>query len=239
MLHSKFLPLLAMPFAASALHARFAVAARQTAAMSSSRLVFMNADPPDALETDVELDPLTVEAVASAAAEVDVIASEPVEVQAKEYQLDKRHAPAGDRDASVAHQREAASFFDSLLNERESCTSAKTTPIEETVKDKIRKMSFLQSELEYVIALGLQSKAREQWIENKMLLEEKKRVVKQQWVRGRAERQHESPTHRCRVVATSGLHALPRGGADRVCVRVFCVLTGRVEGASGDDDRGV
>ena len=48
---------------------------------------------------------------------------------------------------------------------------------------QVRELSFLQSELEYVVSSGLASEARETWLEEKAALEAQKRDVKRDWVR--------------------------------------------------------
>ena len=102
-----------------------------------------------------------------------------------DMQLSQQPTRAGDRDASVVQYREASSFFESLLHQREASRPAGSaaTPVETTLQDKVRQLSFLQSELEYVISSGLASEARETWLEEKAALEALKRNVKLEWVR--------------------------------------------------------
>ena len=60
-------------------------------------------------------------------------------------------------------------------------SSDASMPLETTVKEKVRKMSFLQSELEYVVSSGLASETRNKWLVDKLSLEEQKRICKEQW----------------------------------------------------------
>jgi hypothetical protein len=162
-------------------------------------------EAPDVLKTPVKvtLDEAVVEAAAEAAA--TVIEVEPAE----ELQLDRyndgvvghrdavaqyrdvgnrdaavtQYRDVGHRDAAVTQYREAASFFGDLLKERatSSRSAGASTPLKTTVQERIQKMHFLQSELEYVITSGLASTARKQWLVDKAALEGRKRECQQDW----------------------------------------------------------
>lgn len=126
---------------------------------------------------DVEVEVMSVEDSAavkltdgSASAQNNVVDA------AQELQINRYQ---GDRDASVVQYREAASFFGALVKEREASPPAgQSTGIDRTIKEKVQKMSFLQSELEYVVSSGLASEARQKWLDDKHDLERHKRQCK-------------------------------------------------------------
>ena len=190
-----------LPCAAAALVTQFSVA-RPATATSLNSLVMSGMDDPhfrfqhDAALDSVKLDEATVAKAAAAAAdsEVEVLR----EHKADPSQLTVREAT----DVRIDHYRgtyEAASFFDALLKERQASGEAEgeSNPIDTTIKEKVRKMSFLQSELEYVVSTGLASDARRKWLVDKAALEEQKRECKQQWVRvpGHHSRATKPPLH--------------------------------------------
>ena len=162
----------------------------------ANAIMSMSEEAPEVIvQADITLDENTVEVAAAAAAEVidmpvDAWGSMGTKSTAP-VQLERRDASStSDRDATLVQHREAASFFDTLLEERDQASGAgEPTPMETKVKEKIRKMSFLQSELEYAVSSGLASKARKEWVEDKMVLEEQKCVCKQQWADLKARQQ--------------------------------------------------
>ena len=87
--------------------------------------------------------------VSAAVMEVEILLEDDVEVllAAQEFQpaLREQASSACERDAAVVQYREASSFFDALLQEREASSPAgETTPMEASVKEKVRRMSFLR-----------------------------------------------------------------------------------------------
>ena len=138
--------------------------------------------------------------VEAAASEVEVLHAQeevmpaPMAEAMKEVQAQDRYRAAlratghdaADRDSAVVQYREAATFFGGLLHSRGDGPS---TPIEELVQEKIRQISFLQSELEYVVATGLESTARKQWLLDKADLEARKAECAEDWAELRARQQ--------------------------------------------------
>ena len=170
-----------LPCAAAAAFAPYTVV-RPTTATSLNGVMSATHDPTDALDS-VKLDEATVKAAAAAAdSGVEVLRVDEVEPSQLRV-VEETEVRNLDQYGGTY---EAASFFDALLTEREATCEAEgeSNPIETGIKEKVRKISFLQSELDYVISSGLASESRRKWLVDKAALEEQKRECKQQWVCG-------------------------------------------------------
>jgi len=160
-----------------------------SAATASSRALYMSANQ----DLHHGLSLREAAALKSAAVRIDAETIEAVKAaaSAEVVPVDDLAPRVPGADTAIVQYGEAASFFGRLLEEREaSRAGAQSTPIETILKQKVLRMSFLQSKLEHVTSAGLASEARRRWLVDKAALEREKRECKQEWAELRARHEH-------------------------------------------------
>ena len=132
------------------------------------------------------IEPETLEAVKAAVSEVEVLAGE----DAAPKRFDEQHyltlynpGTAVQTDSVRVQYQPTLSLFEFLLTERAATASAEEekSPLDAQVEEKVAGLRLLQAELGVVVSHGLMSEQRQQWLEAKAALEEKKRECTQKW----------------------------------------------------------
>ena len=137
------------------------------------------------------IEPETLEAVKAAVSEVEVLAGEDAAPKRfNEQRFDEQHyltlynpGTAVQTDSVRVQYQPTLSLFDFLLTERAATASAEEekSPLDAQVEEKVAGLRLLQAELGVVVSHGLMSEQRQQWLEAKAALEEKKRECTQKW----------------------------------------------------------
>ena len=144
------------------------------------------------------IDPETLEAVKAMVSEVEVLADEDLVPLADEdlaskrfaeQRFDEQHyltlynpAQAVQTDSVRVQYQPTLSLYDFLLTER-AATEEEKSPLDAQVEEKVAGLGLLQAELGVVVSRGLMSEQRQQWLDAKAELEEKKRECTQKWAR--------------------------------------------------------
>ena len=142
------------------------------------------------------IDPETLEAVKAMVSEVEVLADEDLVPLADEdlapkrfaeQRFDEQHyltlynpAQAVQTDSVRVQYQPTLSLYDFLLTER-ATTEEEKSPLDAQVEEKVAGLGLLQAELGVVVSRGLMSEQRQQWLDAKAELEEKKRECTQKW----------------------------------------------------------
>ena len=134
------------------------------------------------------IDPETLEAVKAAVSEVEVLADEDLAPKRfAEQRFDEQHyltlynpAQAVQTDSVRVQYQPTLSLYDFLLTER-ATTEEEKSPLDAQVEEKVAGLGLLQAELGVVVSRGLMSEQRQQWLDAKAELEEKKRECTQKW----------------------------------------------------------
>ena len=137
------------------------------------------------------IEPETLEAVKAAVSEVEVLADEDAAPKRfNEQRFDEQHyltlynpTQAVQTDSVRVQYQPTLSLFEFLLTERAATASAEEekSPLDVQVEEKVAGLRLLQAELGVVVSHGLMSEQRQQWLEAKAHLEEKKRECAQKW----------------------------------------------------------
>ena len=137
------------------------------------------------------IEPETLEAVKAAVSEVEVLADEEAAPKRfNEQRFDEQHyltlynpTQAVQTDSVRVQYQPTLSLFEFLLTERAATASAEEekSPLDAQVEEKVAGLRLLQAELGVVVSHGLMSEQRQQWLEAKAALEEKKRECTQKW----------------------------------------------------------
>ena len=136
------------------------------------------------------IDPETLEAVKAMVSEVEVLADEDLASKRfAEQRFDEQHyltlynpAQAVQTDSVRVQYQPTLSLYDFLLTER-ATTEEEKSPLDAQVEEKVAGLGLLQAELGVVVSRGLMSEQRQQWLDAKAELEEKKRECTQKWAR--------------------------------------------------------
>ena len=134
------------------------------------------------------IDPETLEAVKAMVSEVEVLADEDLAPKRfAEQRFDEQHyltlynpAQAVQTDSVRVQYQPTLSLYDFLLTER-ATTEEEKSPLDAQVEEKVAGLGLLQAELGVVVSRGLMSEQRQQWLDAKAELEEKKRECTQKW----------------------------------------------------------
>ena len=134
------------------------------------------------------IDPETLEAVKAMVSEVEVLADEDLAPKRfAEQRFDEQHyltlynpAQAVQTDSVRVQYQPTLSLYDFLLTERATAEEEKS-PLDAQVEEKVAGLGLLQAELGVVVSRGLMSEQRQQWLDAKAELEEKKRECTQKW----------------------------------------------------------
>jgi len=137
------------------------------------------------------IEPETLEAVKAVVSEVEVLAGEDAAPKRfNEQRFDEQHyltlynpTQAVQTDSVRVQYQPTLSLFEFLLTERAATASAEEekSPLDAQVEEKVAGLRLLQAELGVVVSHGLMSEQRQQWLEAKAALEEKKRECTQKW----------------------------------------------------------
>ena len=134
------------------------------------------------------IDPETLEAVKAMVSEVEVLADEDLAPKRfAEQRFDEQHyltlynpAQAVQTDSVRVQYQPTLSLYDFLLTKR-ATTEEEKSPLDAQVEEKVAGLGLLQAELGVVVSRGLMSEQRQQWLDAKAELEEKKRECTQKW----------------------------------------------------------